>query len=101
MAKKIQSNVCSMSMLIPFGSAVSANSIYGRHTPKLQAHLHIRSTVRAVEHGAVWLESLLNLAPLSPHEAASGTQPPCIAERGGMTDRPGVSPHGMNGRSRR
>lgn len=68
MAKKIQSNVCSMSMLMPFGSAVSAILIYGCHTPKLQASLHIRSTVRAVEHRAVWLESLLNLALLPPHE---------------------------------
>jgi len=37
MAKKIQSNICGM--LKSFRSAASA--IYGRHTPKLRAHLHV------------------------------------------------------------
>jgi len=37
MAKKIQSNICGM--LKSFCSAASA--IYGCHTPKLQAHVHV------------------------------------------------------------
>ena len=67
MAKKIQSNVCSMSMLRSLGFAPPVISIYGCHTPKLQAHLHILLIARIVEHGAVWLESLPDLALLSPH----------------------------------
>ncbi len=37
MAKKIQSNICGM--LKSFRSAASA--IYGCHTPKLRAHVHV------------------------------------------------------------
>jgi len=37
MAKKIQSNICGM--LKSFRSAASA--LYGCHTPKLQAHVHV------------------------------------------------------------